>query len=169
MTRGQSVARPASRYGRALPIAPEHHEPVTLDAPPVSCMSLQYYRIYVRLKSGGQATGRDLHVGSPPAPGTCLDVPLITGRVVKAQILCGQSAKRRNAAARSSQRLLTVAFANLAPARCRFKLSRHVWGQGEAAVVTPAAALLCLKSHNGLDIRVCGFPATRTRDRIVVH
>jgi hypothetical protein len=49
-------------------------------------MTFQYYRIYVRLKSGGQATGRDLHVGSPPASGTCLDVPLITGRVVKAQI-----------------------------------------------------------------------------------
>jgi hypothetical protein len=49
-------------------------------------MTLQYYRIYVRLKSGGQATGRDLHNGSPPAFGTRLDVPLITGRMVKAQI-----------------------------------------------------------------------------------
>ena len=49
-------------------------------------MTLQYYRIYVRLKSGGQATGRDLHNGSPPASGTRLDVPLITGRLVKAQI-----------------------------------------------------------------------------------
>jgi hypothetical protein len=49
-------------------------------------MTLQYYRIYVRLKSGGQATGRDLHNGSPPASGTRLDVPLITGRTVKAEI-----------------------------------------------------------------------------------
>jgi hypothetical protein len=49
-------------------------------------MTLLYYRIYVRLKSGGQATGRDLHTGSPPASGTRLDVPLITGRIVKAQI-----------------------------------------------------------------------------------
>jgi hypothetical protein len=49
-------------------------------------MPLLFYRIYVRLKSGGQATGRDLHGGSPPASGTRLDVPLITGRIVKAQI-----------------------------------------------------------------------------------
>jgi hypothetical protein len=49
-------------------------------------MTLLYYRIYVRLKSGGQATGRDLHIGSPPASGTRLNVPLITGRIVKAQI-----------------------------------------------------------------------------------
>ena len=49
-------------------------------------MTLQYYRIYVRLKSGGQATGRDLHTGRPPPSGTQLDVPLITGRAVKARI-----------------------------------------------------------------------------------
>jgi hypothetical protein len=49
-------------------------------------MTLQYYRIYVRLKSGGQATGRDLHTGSPPTSGIRLEVPLITGRIVKAQI-----------------------------------------------------------------------------------
>ena len=49
-------------------------------------MTLQYYRIYVRLKSGGQATGRDLHTGSPPTSGIRLEVPLITGRIVKAEI-----------------------------------------------------------------------------------
>jgi hypothetical protein len=49
-------------------------------------MTLQYYRIYVRLKSGGQATGRDLHTGRPPPSGTQLDVPLTTGRAVKARI-----------------------------------------------------------------------------------
>jgi hypothetical protein len=49
-------------------------------------MTLLYYRIYVRLKSGGQATGRDLHTGSPPASGSRPDMPLITGRIVKAQI-----------------------------------------------------------------------------------
>jgi hypothetical protein len=47
---------------------------------------MQYYRIYVRLKGGGQATGRELHNGPPPASGTELDVPLITGRTVKARI-----------------------------------------------------------------------------------
>ena len=47
---------------------------------------MQYYRIYVRLKGGGQATGRDLHNGPPPDRGTELDVPLITGRTVKARI-----------------------------------------------------------------------------------
>ena len=47
---------------------------------------LQYYRIYVRLKSGRQATGRELQTGQPPDRGTMLDVPLITGRTVKARI-----------------------------------------------------------------------------------
>jgi hypothetical protein len=47
---------------------------------------MQYYRIYVRLKSGGQATGRELRTGPPPNHGTVLDVPLITGRTVKARI-----------------------------------------------------------------------------------
>jgi hypothetical protein len=47
---------------------------------------MQYYRIYVRLKSGGQATGRELCIGLPPDHGTVLDVPLITGRTVKARI-----------------------------------------------------------------------------------
>jgi len=47
---------------------------------------MQYYRIYVRLKSGGQATGRELCTGPPPNHGTVLEVPLITGRTVKAQI-----------------------------------------------------------------------------------
>ena len=44
------------------------------------------YRIYVRLKSGGQATGRQLHSGLLPEFGTELDVPLTTGRAVKAWI-----------------------------------------------------------------------------------
>jgi hypothetical protein len=37
---------------------------------------MQYYRIYVRLKSGGQATGRELRTGPPPNHGTVLDVLL---------------------------------------------------------------------------------------------
>lgn len=49
-------------------------------------MTMQYYRIYVRLKAGGQATSRDLHNGPQPDNGTELDVPLITGRTVKARI-----------------------------------------------------------------------------------
>jgi hypothetical protein len=44
------------------------------------------YRIYVRLKSGGQATGRELHRGPLPEFGTELDVPLTTGPTVKARI-----------------------------------------------------------------------------------
>jgi hypothetical protein len=44
---------------------------------------MQFYRIYVR---GGQATGAELQVGSPPDCGTELDVLLITGRTVKARI-----------------------------------------------------------------------------------
>jgi hypothetical protein len=47
---------------------------------------MQYYRIYVRLKSGGQATGRDLHTGPPPNHSTVLEVPLFSGRSVKARI-----------------------------------------------------------------------------------
>ena len=47
---------------------------------------MQYYRIYVRLKRGGQATGRELHTGSPPLSGTQVNVPLISGRTVKARI-----------------------------------------------------------------------------------
>jgi hypothetical protein len=41
---------------------------------------MQYYRIYVPLKSGGQAIGRELYVGSPPEYGTEVDVALLTGR-----------------------------------------------------------------------------------------
>jgi hypothetical protein len=33
---------------------------------------MQYYRIYVRLKSGGQATGHELHDGPPPDHSTVL-------------------------------------------------------------------------------------------------
>jgi hypothetical protein len=47
---------------------------------------MQFYRIYVKLKNGGQATGGELQTGSPPISGTELDVPLITGRIVKARI-----------------------------------------------------------------------------------
>jgi hypothetical protein len=47
---------------------------------------MQFYRIYIRLKKGGQATGAELQVGSPPDSGTELDVLLITGRTVKARI-----------------------------------------------------------------------------------
>ena len=47
---------------------------------------MQYYRIYVRLKSGGQATGRELHTGPPPDRGTVLEVPLVSGRSVKVRI-----------------------------------------------------------------------------------
>jgi hypothetical protein len=50
--------------------------------PPV----MQYYRIYVQLKSGGQATGRELHTGPPPDHSTVLEVPLVSGRTVKARI-----------------------------------------------------------------------------------
>jgi hypothetical protein len=49
-------------------------------------MMMQHYRIYVRLKSGGQATGRELHTGLPPSHSTVLDVPLVSGRIVKARI-----------------------------------------------------------------------------------
>ena len=48
-------------------------------------MTMQYYRIYVRLKRGGQATGRELHAGPTPLSGTQLNV-LISGRTVKARI-----------------------------------------------------------------------------------
>ena len=49
-------------------------------------MMMQHYRIYVRLRSGGQATGRELHTGLPPDCGTVLDVPLVSGRTVKARV-----------------------------------------------------------------------------------
>jgi hypothetical protein len=47
---------------------------------------MQRYRIYVRLRSGGQATGRELHSGPPSDHSTELEVPLVTGRTVKAWI-----------------------------------------------------------------------------------
>jgi hypothetical protein len=47
---------------------------------------MRHYRIYVRLKSGGQATGRELHAGAPPDHGTVLEVALVSGRTVKARI-----------------------------------------------------------------------------------
>jgi hypothetical protein len=47
---------------------------------------MQYYRIYVRLKNGGQAIGRELHSGPPPDQSTVLEVALLSGRSVKARI-----------------------------------------------------------------------------------
>jgi hypothetical protein len=44
------------------------------------------YRIYVRLKSGGQATGRELHTGPPTDHSAVLEVPLVSGRTVNARI-----------------------------------------------------------------------------------
>ena len=49
-------------------------------------LTMQSYRIYVRLKSAGQAIGHKVYTGSPPARGTELNVPLITGRPVKVRI-----------------------------------------------------------------------------------
>jgi hypothetical protein len=40
---------------------------------------MQYYR-------GGQATGRELQTGSPPDHSTVLEVPLFSGRTLKARI-----------------------------------------------------------------------------------
>jgi hypothetical protein len=40
---------------------------------------MQHYRIYVRLKNGGQATGRELHSGLPPDHSTVLEVRLFSG------------------------------------------------------------------------------------------
>jgi hypothetical protein len=54
---------------------------------------MQYYRIYVRLKSGGQATGRELHSGPPPEHSTVLEVALVSGRTVNARV--GPSHKER--------------------------------------------------------------------------
>src|SRR6516165_2612241 len=44
------------------------------------------YRIYVTLKNGNEATGLELHKGSPPARGTELEVPLMRGGSVQARI-----------------------------------------------------------------------------------
>jgi hypothetical protein len=44
------------------------------------------HRIYVRLKSGGEATGREPHSGSPPDHSTVLEVPLVDGRTVNARV-----------------------------------------------------------------------------------
>jgi hypothetical protein len=51
----------------------------------VAC-HMQLYRIFVRLKSGGQATGRELLAGVPPEQNTVLEAPLFSGRTVKARI-----------------------------------------------------------------------------------
>lgn len=68
-----------------------------------AALTVQYYRIYVRLKGGGQATGRDLHTGPPPDHGTLLDVPLITGRIVKARIGSrSKGGKRKGVAGRAT-------------------------------------------------------------------
>jgi len=57
-------------------------------------LSMQFYRIYARLKSGGQAISHKLYAGSPPVRGTELYVPLITGRTLKVRI--GLPATKRN-------------------------------------------------------------------------
>ena len=64
---------------------------------------MQRYRIYVRLKSGGQATERELHAGPPPDHSTVLEVPLFSGRTVKARIgpFCIEGVMRRRGAAGS--------------------------------------------------------------------
>ena len=48
---------------------------------------MQHCRIYVRLKNGDQATGRELHNGPPPDHSTVLEVPLFSSRTVKARIV----------------------------------------------------------------------------------
>ena len=53
-----------------------------------------YYRIYVTLKNGNQAIGRELHEGSPPASGTELEVPLMRGGSVQARIGPSTTTKR---------------------------------------------------------------------------
>jgi hypothetical protein len=53
-----------------------------------------YYRIYVTLKNGNQAIGRELHEGSPPASGTELEVPLMRGGSVQARIGSSTTTKR---------------------------------------------------------------------------
>ena len=53
-----------------------------------------YYRIYVTLKNGNQAIGRELHEGSPPASGTQLEVPLMRGGSVQARIGSSTTTKR---------------------------------------------------------------------------
>ena len=55
---------------------------------------MQYYRIYVTLKNGNQAIGRELHEGSPPASGTELEVPLMRGGSVQARIGSSTTTKR---------------------------------------------------------------------------
>ena len=47
---------------------------------------MQNYRIYVRLKNGGQATGRELRAGPLPDHRTVVEVALVSGRTVKARI-----------------------------------------------------------------------------------
>jgi len=53
-----------------------------------------YYRIYVTLKNGNQAIGRELHEGSPPASGAELEVPLMRGGSVQARIGSSTTTKR---------------------------------------------------------------------------
>jgi hypothetical protein len=70
---------------------------------------MKFYRIYVRLKSGGQATGR-LHTGPPPPPGTEVKVLLITGRTIKARI--GSIHRARNKRAGIAVSVTTEVHAN---------------------------------------------------------
>jgi hypothetical protein len=47
---------------------------------------MRNYRIYVRLKRGGQAIGRELHTSLPPDHSTALEVTLFSGRTIKVPI-----------------------------------------------------------------------------------
>jgi hypothetical protein len=58
-------------------------------------MTSAKYRIYVRLKNGDQAGGRELYKGPPPASGTELEVPLLRGGTVKARIGSSHAERER--------------------------------------------------------------------------
>jgi hypothetical protein len=56
---------------------------------------MRFYRIFVRLRTGGQAIGRKLCSGELPDLGTELNVLLVTGRTVKARIVSHGSGSKR--------------------------------------------------------------------------
>jgi hypothetical protein len=56
---------------------------------------MRFYRIFVRLKSGGQAIGRELYSSELPDRGTEIDVLLVTGRTVKARIVSHSDGSKR--------------------------------------------------------------------------
>ncbi|MFY9838877.1 MAG: hypothetical protein WAK55_20855 [Xanthobacteraceae bacterium] len=60
---------------------------------------MRFYRIFVRLKTGGQGIGRKLCSGELPDLGTEFSVLLVTGRIVKARIVShGGGSKRAGTA-----------------------------------------------------------------------